>query len=89
MRKDFLTKLSSAQISYRAEIIMVDCRVELVYFRQLYTNNKNKEQYGGFAHELHKTMHAFNDKQANGWTAIYDHYNCVEMVLNIYNCQLV
>ena len=32
MRKDFLTNLSSAQVSDRAEIIMVDCRVELVYY---------------------------------------------------------
>ena len=33
MRKEaFLTKVSSAQLSDRAEIIMVDCRVELVYY---------------------------------------------------------
>ena len=36
MRKeDFLTKVSSAQVSDRAEIIMVDCRVELVYSHYL------------------------------------------------------
>ena len=37
MRKDFLTKLSSAQVSDRAEIIMVDCRVELVYKRDYHS----------------------------------------------------
>ena len=41
MRKeDFLTKVSSAQVSDRAEIIMVDCRVELVYIRRLLGNGK-------------------------------------------------
>ena len=33
--KGFLTNLSSAQVSDRAEIIMVDCRVELVYIMKI------------------------------------------------------
>ena len=41
--KGFLANLSSAQVSDRAELIMVDCRVELVYTPDTSNRQKNNE----------------------------------------------